>query len=56
VVCLPERNEKDLDELPDQIREQMHLVPVDRIDKVFEVAFDKLEGNEIAENKKKTIA
>ncbi len=37
-VILPKRNEADLDELPDDVREVMTFVPVERIDEVLEGA------------------
>ena len=37
-VILPQRNEKDLDDLPDDVRESMHFVPVDRIEEALQVA------------------
>ena len=44
-ICIPRRNERDLDEIPDDVREQMTFVLVDRVDQVFEEAFGKVEGN-----------
>jgi ATP-dependent Lon protease len=38
-VILPKTNEADLDDLPTEVREQMHFVLVDRVDQVFEAAF-----------------
>ena len=40
-VILPQRNEKDLDDLPEDIRQYMEIVLVDKIDAVFEEAFGK---------------
>jgi ATP-dependent Lon protease len=37
-VILPQRNEKDLDDLPDDVRESMKFVPVDRIEEALRVA------------------
>jgi ATP-dependent Lon protease len=37
-VILPKRNERDLDELPDDVRNAMTFVPVDRIDEALKVA------------------
>ena len=37
-VILPKRNERDLDELPDDVRNAMTFVPVDGIDEALEVA------------------
>jgi ATP-dependent Lon protease len=38
-VILPNRNEKDLDDLPDEVRNTLMFVTVDRIDEALEVAF-----------------
>jgi ATP-dependent Lon protease len=37
-VILPQRNEKDLDDIPKDIREEMNFVLVDRVAQVFEAA------------------
>ncbi len=42
-VVLPKRNEKDLDDLPDEVRNTMLFVPAERIDEAFKVAFDPVE-------------
>jgi ATP-dependent Lon protease len=34
MVILPKRNEKDLDDLPQEIRDEMEFVLVDRVDEV----------------------
>jgi ATP-dependent Lon protease len=39
-VIFPRENEGDLEELPEETREELEFVPVDRIEEVFEVAFD----------------
>lgn len=44
-ICLPKRNAKDLDELPEQVRNEMTFVLVDRIEQVFAEAFGAMEGN-----------
>lgn len=44
-VILPKRNEKDLDDLPDEVRNTMLIVLVDRIDEVLNAAFDTEEVN-----------
>ncbi len=36
-VILPKRNERDLDELPDDVREAMTFIPVERIDEALKV-------------------
>jgi ATP-dependent Lon protease len=38
-VILPKRNEKDLDDLPDEVRNTLIFVTVDRIDEALKVAF-----------------
>jgi ATP-dependent Lon protease len=41
-VIVPRRNEKDLDDIPEDIRKELNIVLVDRIEQVFETAlFDK---------------
>ncbi len=37
-VILPKRNEADLDELPEDVRETMTFVPVEMIDEVLQTA------------------
>jgi ATP-dependent Lon protease len=37
-IILPQRNEMDLDELPEDIRKELTFVPVERVDEVLEVA------------------
>jgi ATP-dependent Lon protease len=37
-VILPRRNEKDLDDVPEEVRKELEFVLVDRIDRVFETA------------------
>ena len=39
-VIFPRENESDLEELPEETREELEFVPVDWIHEVFEVAFD----------------
>jgi ATP-dependent Lon protease len=43
-VILPKRNERDLDELPDDVRNTMKFVPVEGIDEALEVALLPGEG------------
>ena len=43
-VILPRRNEKDLDEVPAEIRDKMHFIFVDRISQVFEAALSDAKG------------
>ena len=37
-VIVPRRNEKDLDDIPEEIRKELNIVLVDRIEQVFETA------------------
>jgi ATP-dependent Lon protease len=37
-VILPKRNEKDLDDVPEEVREQLEFVLVESVDQVFETA------------------
>jgi len=37
-VILPQRNEVDLDDLPEDVRQEMNFVLVERIDQVLEAA------------------
>jgi ATP-dependent Lon protease len=53
-VCLPARNVKDLDELPDDVRQTMRFVLADRVEQVFQVAFGEWEGtNSVTTEKEK---
>jgi ATP-dependent Lon protease len=37
-VIIPERNEADLDDLPSELRQQMHFMPITDIEQAFEAA------------------
>ncbi len=39
-VILPKRNEKDLDDLPDEVRERMRFILVETVDEVLEAALE----------------
>ncbi|MGD1992610.1 MAG: endopeptidase La [Anaerolineae bacterium] len=39
-VILPRRNEKDLEDVPEDVRESLNFVLVERVDEVFETALD----------------
>jgi ATP-dependent Lon protease len=39
-VILPKRNEADLDDLPDEVREKLEFVLVDRVEQVLDAAFN----------------
>ncbi|MHB0859477.1 MAG: endopeptidase La [Anaerolineae bacterium] len=43
-ICLPRRNAKDLEELPEDVRDEMTFILVDRVEQVFEAAFGNTEG------------
>ncbi len=64
-VILPKRNEKDLDELPDDVRQQLNFVFAEQVSDVFEAALTKTpvispdggngpEADSVAETPKKT--
>ena len=40
-IILPQSNEKDLEELSDEVRQEMEFVPVDRLSEVFDAAITK---------------
>jgi ATP-dependent Lon protease len=42
-VILPKRNERDLDELPEEVRREMTFVPAERIEQALEVALIPVE-------------
>jgi ATP-dependent Lon protease len=44
VVIVPRRNEKDLEEVPAEVRDKMRFVLVDRISQAFEAALSKVNG------------
>ena len=46
-VLIPRANEKDLVEIPDQIREQLEIIPVDHMDQVLELALRPVDGRPI---------
>lgn len=46
-VCLPRRNERDLEELPKSVQSEMSFVLVDRVEQVFETAFGSSENADL---------
>jgi ATP-dependent Lon protease len=40
-VIIPRQNEKDLDEIPDHIKRGITFHPVDTLEEVLAIAFDK---------------
>jgi len=56
-VIIPDKNKKDLDDLPEELKAALHFVPVKTIDEVLEVALTRrLKGqeNETKETRTKT--
>jgi ATP-dependent Lon protease len=49
-VILPKRNEKDLEDLPDEVRNTLIFVTVDRIDEAFKVMFVTDQNGKETEN------
>jgi len=47
-VILPKRNESDLEDLPDEVRNTLLFIPVDRIDEAFKVVFCPQEARDDA--------
>jgi len=45
-VCLPSRNARDLEELPQEVRDELKFILVDRVEQVFETAFGNAEGTQ----------
>lgn len=42
-IILPKRNEKDLDDLPDEIRQSMKFILVDQVEQVFDAALSAVK-------------
>ncbi len=42
-IILPKRNEKDLDDLPEEIRQSMQFILVDQVEQVFDAALSAVE-------------
>ncbi|MBC7235500.1 MAG: endopeptidase La [Chloroflexi bacterium] len=53
IVCLPKCNEKDLDDIPEDVRNRMTFILVDRVEQVFDAAFGSSEGSIRVKRKKK---
>jgi ATP-dependent Lon protease len=49
-VILPERNKPDLEDVPEEIREQLHFIFADLVDDVFEVALRDGQGDAEEQN------
>jgi ATP-dependent Lon protease len=55
MICLPSRNERDLEELPAEIRNELTIILVDRVEQVYEVAFGTMEGKPSGQIQEKEI-
>jgi ATP-dependent Lon protease len=44
-IILPARNEADLDDIPEDVRRELEIVPVNRINEVVDAALEKLVAN-----------
>ena len=44
-IILPARNEADLEDIPEDVRKELEIVPVTRIKEVVEAALEKLVAN-----------
>jgi ATP-dependent Lon protease len=53
IVCLPKRNEKDLDDIPEDVRNRIKFVLVDRVEQVFDTALNDAEGKLSVKRKKR---
>lgn len=52
-LCLPSRNAQDIDDIPEDVRNEMTFILVDRVEQVFEAAFGNSEGTKSAQKQKK---
>jgi len=53
-IVLPARNEKDLEEVPPEIRKELTIQPVSTLDEVLAAAFERRTGRKKAARKKAT--
>jgi len=53
-VILPERNEKDVDEIPDELKENLELKFVKTVDEVLDAAFEKKPVKKTKSGKRRT--
>jgi ATP-dependent Lon protease len=53
VICLPRRNENDLDQVPQEVRDAIRFILIDRVSEVFEAAFPNVKGKTRDKNKNK---
>lgn len=45
-VILPRQNEKDLEDVPEEVLEELEIALVDRVDEVFDTALEPPEDKE----------
>jgi ATP-dependent Lon protease len=43
-IILPKENEKDLEEIPEEIREKLRFIPVDNVDQVLDIVLEPRSG------------
>jgi ATP-dependent Lon protease len=55
-IIAPKRNERDLDDIPEEVRKQMRFVLVDRVDQVLEQALSKPVHSERSPKKRNRAA
>ena len=53
-VIIPEGNRRDIDELPNVVKEEIAFIPVKSVDEVFELVLDSSENLTSSEDKPKT--
>lgn len=51
-VILPRRNEKDLDDVPEEAREEIKFILAENVDDIFAMAFEMPEEESVAEKEK----
>jgi ATP-dependent Lon protease len=51
-IILPRRNEKDLDDVPEEARKEIEFILVDNVDEVFETALEPLREESAGEKEK----
>jgi ATP-dependent Lon protease len=53
-IVLPRRNEQDLDDVPDEIKQSMKFILVDTVDDVIEASLEPAKGQKKAKKTAKT--
>ncbi len=54
-VIIPRRNEKDLVDVPDEVRKALAFHPVDHVDEVLKIALEPKKGENNAEAIRKAV-